>query len=120
MDDIIDRLAAIEDILGDEYNLDRLRELVQADREGRCVVLDVKIGQKMWILYAEEYGDDETAQPLEVEVDGISLNAEHEVYYFVKPLFGMYIDPFSHKDIGKTVFLTRAEAEAALRREQDG
>ena len=26
----IDRLAAIEDILGDEYNLDRLRELAQA------------------------------------------------------------------------------------------
>lgn len=29
-----DRLAAIEDILGDEYDLDRLRELVQANREG--------------------------------------------------------------------------------------
>ena len=27
-----DRLAAIEDILGDEYELDRLRELVEADR----------------------------------------------------------------------------------------
>ena len=33
----IHRLATIEDILGDEYDLDRLRELVQADREGRCV-----------------------------------------------------------------------------------
>lgn len=32
---IIDRLAAIEDILGDEYDLDRLRELAQADREGK-------------------------------------------------------------------------------------
>ena len=29
MDDIIDRLAAIEDILGDEYALDWLRELVE-------------------------------------------------------------------------------------------
>ena len=28
----IDRLAAIEDILGDEYDLERLRELVEADR----------------------------------------------------------------------------------------
>lgn len=37
--EVIDRLAAIEDILGDEYDLDRLRELVQADREGRCVVI---------------------------------------------------------------------------------
>lgn len=35
----VDRLAAIEDILGDEYDLDRLRELAEADREGRCVVL---------------------------------------------------------------------------------
>lgn len=33
------RLSQIEDILGDEYNLDRLRELAEADREGRCVVL---------------------------------------------------------------------------------
>ena len=33
--DVIDRLAAIEDILGEEYDLDRLRDLVQADREGR-------------------------------------------------------------------------------------
>ena len=39
IEEAIDRLAAIEDILGDEYDLDRLRELAQADREGRCVVL---------------------------------------------------------------------------------
>lgn len=31
--EVIDRLAAIEDILGDEYDLDRLRELAQADKE---------------------------------------------------------------------------------------
>lgn len=34
----IHRLVTIEDILGDKYDLDRLRELAQADREGRCVV----------------------------------------------------------------------------------
>ena len=39
VDDAVLRFAAIEDILGDEYDLDRLRELVQADREGRCVVI---------------------------------------------------------------------------------
>lgn len=32
-------LSDVQDILGDEYALDRLRELVEADREGRCVVL---------------------------------------------------------------------------------
>ena len=33
-----DRLAAVEDILGDEYELDRMRGLVEADREGRCSI----------------------------------------------------------------------------------
>ena len=42
IDDAIHRLAAIEDILGDDYDLDRLRELAQADRDGRCVVLPVR------------------------------------------------------------------------------
>lgn len=36
---VVDKCAAIEDILGDEYDLDRLRDLVEADRDGRCVVL---------------------------------------------------------------------------------
>lgn len=36
VDDAVLRLAAIEDILGDKYDLDRLREPAQADREGRC------------------------------------------------------------------------------------
>ena len=35
----IHRLVTIEDILGDEYDLDRLRELVQADREDRVHIL---------------------------------------------------------------------------------
>ena len=44
-----DRLAAIEDILGDEYDLDELREMVQAKREGRCVVLPCQPGDRIWI-----------------------------------------------------------------------
>lgn len=39
IDEAVFRLAAIEDILGDNYNLDRLKELVEADKGGRCVVL---------------------------------------------------------------------------------
>ena len=38
------RLAAIEDILGDEYDLSRLRALVEADRDGLCMVLPCKLG----------------------------------------------------------------------------
>lgn len=36
---VYNRLKKIEDILGDEYDLARLHELAEADREGRCVVL---------------------------------------------------------------------------------
>lgn len=35
---IVDRLGQIEDIFGDTYNLARLRELVEADKEGRVKI----------------------------------------------------------------------------------
>ena len=46
---VIDRLASIEDILGDEYDLDRLAELAQTDREGRVVVLPFKPPKWVWM-----------------------------------------------------------------------
>ena len=36
---IFNRLCDLTDILGDDYDLNRLKELVEADREGKCVVL---------------------------------------------------------------------------------
>ena len=44
-----ERLKMLEDILGDEYDLDRLRELIEADWGGRCVVLQSQ--------YAETTGE---------------------------------------------------------------
>lgn len=38
--DIINRLAAIEDILGEEYDLERLRELVQVVEDSKVVEID--------------------------------------------------------------------------------
>ena len=34
------RLNAIENILGEDYDLDRLRELVEADQEKRCAIFE--------------------------------------------------------------------------------
>ena len=102
----IDRLAAIEDILGDEYDLDRLRELAQADREGRCVVLPAKPDQT---IYQWRIGDD---CPSVSRLDGVQINADGEITY---PIWNGYLIA---EDFGRTVFLTREEA--ALRREQDG
>lgn len=45
---VIARLAEIEDILGDDYDLNRLRELVEADRDGRAVILPVKVGSMVY------------------------------------------------------------------------
>lgn len=40
---LIDRLFDIEEIIGNNYDLDRLRELVEADRDGRCVGLTERL-----------------------------------------------------------------------------
>lgn len=45
------RLKDIEDILGDEYDLDRLRELEQADKEGRYVVLKFAPRSKVYRVW---------------------------------------------------------------------
>lgn len=43
----VNRLAAIEDILGDEYELDRLRELVEAETNGEdCPCLTCYMGPR--------------------------------------------------------------------------
>lgn len=40
MGNAIDRLAEIEDILGDDYDLDHLKRLVTASREHRAIELE--------------------------------------------------------------------------------
>ena len=52
----VERLQKIEDILGDEYDLNRLREIVKADRDGRCVVFFAKPGQEVWVVERDEIG----------------------------------------------------------------
>lgn len=37
--ELASRLALIEDILGNDYDLDRLKELVTADKEGQCLII---------------------------------------------------------------------------------
>lgn len=56
------RLAAIEDILGDDYNLDRLRDLMEAashlDKPLTQSDLDEMHFERVWI----DYGPDETGE----------------------------------------------------------
>lgn len=82
--------------------IDRLRELAQADREGRCVVLP-KDGM---VYYIEEAGGEKWIgnKPIQQVI--------------LRCGFGMALLEFSLFDKGK--YFSRAEAEEALRREQDG
>ena len=126
--DLYCRLAAIEDILGDEYDLDELREMVQAKREGRCVVPPCKVGQKVKVDVRTwgnvwNYKTVENGKFLIGEIVAITktkkqtlvkIRVEHNVSW-KRPT-----RRYPASAIGKTVFLARAEAEAALRREQDG
>ena len=108
----IDRLAAIEDILGDEYDLDRLRELAEADREGRCVVLPCKVGDRVWFT---KFMWNYAKQPIPAIVCGIKTFSSSGTFTFMALTDTNNVSrSFINQDIGKTVFLTREEAEAAL------
>lgn len=107
------RVSEIEAILGADYDLDRLRELVEADRDGRCVVLPCKVGDTIYKLFCGDI--------VELEVERIvcwssgywKMNAHTE--YSRADWKGFEID---FPDFGKTVFLTREAAEATLKGDQ--
>ena len=116
IDEILRRLVDIENVLGEDYNLDRLRELVEADRDRRCVVLPVKVGDTVY---------DTTIGDITGEIGVMTVAS---VVFFLSKSFnrldfhaenyrGAFMT-FEHRDIGKSVFRTREAAEAALKGEK--
>ena len=125
--DFVDRLAAYEDTgltpeevlpkdkadeialklmrLADLENLcsyDRLRELAEADKDGRVVVLPCKVGDTVYFALL--------GRIIEKQVFSIvSFSNSTRIYC------GGTSEYFRPEDIGKTFFLARAEAEKALR-----
>lgn len=97
------RLSAIEDILGDTYDLSHLRELVEADREGRCEIHAVKDGETVFSIFAFVNGlhiRKSNGEPL-------SKIASYKVDDFTRNTV--------YRELGKTVFLTREAAETAIK-----
>ena len=109
------RASEIEAILGDDYDLDHLRDLVEADRDGRCVVLPCKLHDKVFFV--------ENGCVKETEVDSFHnwTSGRWKISTHTDRMYdhwkGYEID-FS--GIGKTVFLTREAAESALKGKRDG
>lgn len=104
-----ERIGLIEDILGDDYDLSHLRELVKADREGRCVVLPCKIGETLWCI--NNYGEIE-----ETVAVGFLIEKESICIYYREKMSSEYYNA----PLGKVLFLTREAAEKALEEEKHG
>ena len=98
------RLADLESLC----SYDRLRKLAEADKDGRVVVPPCKVGQRVFALL------DTDKHISECEVKRIGLGNEIG-FAGLEPIgargreYGVSLNGF-----GKTVFLTREEAEKAL------
>ena len=136
-DCLVDRLAAYEDTgltpeevfalikgwsdlcttIGECDGIDRLRELAEADKAGRLVMLPVRpvltqsIGSMLYIIEEGEIVEDLLCEAL------IGMESNGEINIFYTTLSDQI--SFEQADIGKTVFLTREEAEAALEAMKD-
>ncbi len=124
----IDRLAAYEDThmmppdvmhmrmdmailtaLFDGIDVDRMREIVAAERGGRVVVLPCKVGDGLWTFCSHP-----VEQVYSFTVTDIStLNGR-------TMLNTSRCGVIDARDVGKTVFLTREDAEKALEGMRNG
>lgn len=86
------RLKIIEKILGNNYDIDRLRELIEADRDGRCVVLPVKPGDTVRL-------NGNPRSKLEV-VDAICIYANGRITYnfHTAGMMTRYVDEWDEDD----------------------
>lgn len=102
-------LKKIEDILGDNYDLDGLRELVEADRDGRCVVLPVKPGG-MVRFAANPRAKHEKVDCINIYADGRIMYGFHETGMKTR-----WVDEWSEDESEKYVAV-----DATLEGEKDG
>jgi hypothetical protein len=111
-DNIIERLDKLLHQTDDDA---RLRDLAEADKDGRLVVLPCKVGEKLWVI-----GRDNVPREMELEPPDIRTVCTDEDNLCMSTCnrrpdgYCAYRLRNDGTSIGKTVFLTREEAEAAL------
>lgn len=99
------------ELLEQEYGVSaaRLRELAEADRDGRCVVLPAPLGSQVW----------QFKYPTRIDENGEEWTICSVRKATVEPApFGLTLSMVNQ--IGKIYWLSEEDALAALRREQDG
>ena len=103
-------LKQIEDILGDDYDLDQLRGLMTAEREGRLFILQIKPGDSVyWLLEDDGWYISDPKIVADVGTKGFYTIG---VLNLVNLSDNLDFTPWD--EIGKTVFLSQEDAEAAL------
>lgn len=111
------RLCEIEDILGDEYDLDRLRELVEADNEERCAVFPFKPGEKVCFIPDEAASLLLNKSLMDGRIHHISAFANGEIRISVEwnTAYGDVWKNIIFTVPPQNVMRTRDEAEAMLK-----
>jgi hypothetical protein len=99
--------------------LHHIRELAEADKDGRLVVLPCKVGDTVWVTRNPWTGK-LLKKPLDAYVNGMKMYS-HGLYvnllFDTRKINGTRDYEINH--IGKTVFLTHEEAEKALEAMKD-
>lgn len=92
----------------DTSKAERIRELLKANKDGRVVVLPCKVGDKLYRVFAGEIFEYRVGSMKYFAIQG---RWDIETYPFC---------PCVESSIGKTIFLTREEAEKALEAMKNG
>ena len=94
-------------IVGECGGISRVKELAEADKDGRLVVRPCKVGDTLFRVFAGEI--------LEHKVRNMRYLAIQERWDIDTTPFCSYVE----SSIGKTIFLTREEAKTALEAMKD-
>ena len=94
--------------------LNRIRNLAEADRDGRLVVPPCKAGDTVYEVTSRKTISEYRVKAIRVELFCTFIEWDIVAGFVDKSIFGVPVD-----EIGKTVFLTREEAEAALEAKKD-
>ena len=96
-------------------DVDRMKELAEADRDGRLVVLPCKVGDTVYEVTSRKTISEYRVKAIRVELFCTFIEWDIVAGFVDKSIFGVPVD-----EIGKTVFLTREEAKKALEAKRDG
>ena len=98
----------------DGLPIDRLLEMAEADKEGRLVVLPCKVGDTVYEVTSRKTISEYRVKAIRVELFCTFIEWDIVAGFVDKSIFGVPVN-----ELGKTVFLTREDAEKALEAMKD-